>query len=228
MGRPVTHPAAQLHNCTKHIPTLRVVVEVVHQPKSTLSQRPVSPQEEEVLFLKLSFAITPKEIIAATEATSHKLDAKTADALRLGVSVTLQQAKQPRLNLSFKHHQAIRNLRGNPSTTIVSADKGRATVIMESEKYATKMKQILADEKYQVLKWDPTVKVENEIARTEESTQWWHIDDQLYDRLTPLFNCFTLTNTNGVCGICHSTLTWETSCKKQNQTFPGIYGVWCR
>ena len=133
MGHPVTHPAAQLHNCIKHIPTLRVVVEVVQQPKSTLSQRP----EEEVLFLKLSFAITPKEIpfeeiIAATEATSHNLDAKTADALRLGVSVNLQQAKQPRLNLSFKHHQAICNLRGNPSSTIVSADKGRATVIMES------------------------------------------------------------------------------------------------
>ena len=119
-----------------------------------LSQRPLSPQEEEVLSLGLSFAIAPKEIlfeeiIAATEATSRKLDAKIADALRLGVSGALQQAKHPK---PFKQRQAIRDLRGDPSIAIMSADKGRATVIMDSEEYATKMKQILAEGKYQVLK----------------------------------------------------------------------------
>ena len=64
------------------------------------SQRPLSTQEEDVLSLGLSFAITPRqipyqEIISATEATAHRLDHGTADALRLAVSGALKQAKAP-------------------------------------------------------------------------------------------------------------------------------------
>ena len=41
-----------------------------------------------------------EEIITATEATARRLDQKSADALRLGVSAALQQAKPPQPNLS--------------------------------------------------------------------------------------------------------------------------------
>ena len=53
-----------------------------------LSSRPLSPVEEEVLPLGLSFAIAPscipyKDIISATEATARRLDHKAADSFRL-------------------------------------------------------------------------------------------------------------------------------------------------
>ena len=61
---------------------------------ANLSSRPLSPVEEEVLALVLSFAIAPscipyEDIISATEATAHRLDHKVADSLILRVSAAL-------------------------------------------------------------------------------------------------------------------------------------------
>lgn len=55
-----------------------------------LSRRSLSPQEEEVLALGLSFVIATRqepydEIIATTEATYRRLDPPAADALRSAV-----------------------------------------------------------------------------------------------------------------------------------------------
>ena len=60
--------------------------------------RQLTPIEEEVLALGLSFAITPsripyEEIVAATEALAHRIDQQTADTLRLKIGGVLQNAK---------------------------------------------------------------------------------------------------------------------------------------
>ena len=65
---------------------------------SSTSARSLSTQEEDFLSLGLSFAIIPRqisyqEIISATEATAHRLDHGTTDALKLAVCRALQQAK---------------------------------------------------------------------------------------------------------------------------------------
>ena len=105
------------------------------------STRTLSPIEEEVLALGLSFAITPRhipyqEIIAATEATARGLDQRTADTLRLGVSAALREAKPPQPNLSRMQHKALKTLKDNTNVVIVAADKGRATVVMDKEDYS--------------------------------------------------------------------------------------------
>ena len=61
-----------------------------------LSSRLLSSTKEEVLALGLSFAVAPshipyEDIIAATEATAHRLDHRSADTLRLGVSTALRR-----------------------------------------------------------------------------------------------------------------------------------------
>ena len=134
-----------------------------------LSSRPLSPMEEEVLALGLSFAIAPsripyEDIIAATEATARRLDHKAADSLRLGVSAALRQAKPPKPNLTFQQRKALHNLKNDTNIVIIPADKGRATVIMDKSNYTHKMIQTLSDDKYRTLRRDPTVKVENRIA----------------------------------------------------------------
>ena len=101
-----------------------------------LSHRQLTPLEEEVLALGLSFAIAPRsipfeDIIAATEATAHRLDQNTADSLRTDMAEVLRKAKPPKPNMSFKQRSAVRTLRNDSNIVIVPADKGKATVVMD-------------------------------------------------------------------------------------------------
>ena len=118
-----------------------------------VSCRALSPQEEDVPDLRLSFAIAPKQIpyhdiIATTEATARGLDKPTADALRVAVSIVLQQAKPPSPNLSFHQRRTIQDLRSVETIVILPADKGRATVVMNSDDYNRKTEEIWNDDKY--------------------------------------------------------------------------------
>ena len=160
-----------------------------------LSQRPLSTQEEDVLSLGVSFAITPRqipyqEIISAIEATTHRLDHRTAEALRLAVSGALQQAKAPRPNLTFQQRRAIQDLKRDESIVLVPADKGRATVSMDKEEYTQKMKRILDDaDKYRIIKRDPTLKIEKKITESlKHLRKEGYIDDRLCDSLTPRYS----------------------------------------
>ena len=128
-----------------------------------LSQKLLSPEEKNVLALGMSFAIAPKqipyqEIIAATESLTHRIDERTAHALRLGISSALRDARPPRPNLSFRQRQVIRNLKKDTSIVILPADKGRATVVMNKEDCVNKMQRVLRDGKYTALCRDPTVR----------------------------------------------------------------------
>ena len=159
-----------------------------------VSHRTLSPQEEEVLALGLSFAIAPKqipyhEIIAATEATSRRLDKPTADALRQAVNGVLQQAKTPRPNMSFQQRRTIQDLKRDETIVILPADKGRATVVMNSEDYTSKMEEILNDDKYRPLRRDPTLTIEKKVTKSLKLLHSdGHISDKLLDQLTPRYS----------------------------------------
>ena len=159
-----------------------------------LSSRRLSPVEEEVLALGLSFAIAPRhipyeEIISATEATARRLDHKSADALRLGVSAALRHAKPPKPNLSAQQRKALHNLKDDTNIVIVPADKGRATVILDKQDYTLKMMETLKDDKYSILRRDPTVRIENKIANTlKRIRNEGHLDEKLCDFLTPRYS----------------------------------------
>ena len=63
-----------------------------------LSHWQLTPVEEEVLALRLSFAVAPRnvpieEIIAATEATAHRQDPSTAHTLRTEIAEALKSTK---------------------------------------------------------------------------------------------------------------------------------------
>ena len=134
-----------------------------------LSQKLLSPEEKNVLALGMSFAIAPKQIpyqdiITATESLTHRIDERTAHALKLGVSSALRDARPPRPNLSFRQRQVICNLKKDTSIVILPADKGRVTVVMNKEDYVSKRQQVVRDEKYTALHRDPTVRTERKTA----------------------------------------------------------------
>jgi len=61
--------------------------------------------------------------------------------------------------------QALGNLAKNKDITILPADNGKATVIMDTEDYELKVKEMLDDKRtYEVLKSDPTLKYKKELV----------------------------------------------------------------
>lgn len=104
-----------------------------------LRKRPISEIEQRVLGLGLNDAIAPKrlptlDIIAGVEQGLSKanLGAGSCD-IRMAVHQTLRNARQqPKLNLTADENRGIKSLRTDESVVIIPADKGNATVILET------------------------------------------------------------------------------------------------
>ncbi len=79
------------------------------------------------------------------------------DQLRNKVVGILSKAKPPKSNLSKEEDSSLRDLGKNKDILILPADKSRATVVIGSAKYKTKVNNILSDTKtYEILPNDPT------------------------------------------------------------------------
>ena len=68
----------------------------------------------------------------------------------------MQRAKPPRSNLKPKEFKAIRDLNKDESILVLAADKGNATVVMDTEDYKTKINNLLDPNTYKELAYDPT------------------------------------------------------------------------
>ena len=91
------------------------------------------------LFAKdLNFSITSKtlpnkDIITTIEDTVKDLEKEEADTIRAKVSLTLQNSKPPKDNLSKDECKALKELQSDTSIVTLPADKGRSTVIFNRE-----------------------------------------------------------------------------------------------
>jgi len=103
--------------------------------------------------------------VLSTEKSCNQLPAPEVKSL-LGETVNvLRKAKPPMPNISTEKSQALVNLRKETSTQILPADKGKATVIIEKEKYETKVNSMLEDEKtYEKLSKDPTPRCKKKLV----------------------------------------------------------------
>ena len=63
-------------------------------------------------------------------------------------------------NLTKNERTALRSLKKNTQLTILPADKGNATVILNSTDYITKISTLLGDSAYKKLDKDPTESIE--------------------------------------------------------------------
>uniref|UniRef100_A0A3P9H4A1 Uncharacterized protein n=1 Tax=Oryzias latipes TaxID=8090 RepID=A0A3P9H4A1_ORYLA len=99
----------------------------------------------------------------------------------------LKTAKLPPSNITKKEMAAIHNLKNNREITILPADKGRTTVILDTEQYEQQMNEMLQDRNtYEVLKRDPTEakkkKLKTILKKLQEEKK---IDKQTYNHLIP-------------------------------------------
>ena len=94
-----------------------------------LTDRTLTPAQEDVLKLGLNFAPAPSKLpltdtMAAVESGARKLTPEDADDLRGRVCGILRRAKVPRSNLTKEQRTALKELRGLEDEVILPADKG--------------------------------------------------------------------------------------------------------
>ena len=85
--------------------------------------------------IDLSNTLPKKDIIATVEDAVKDLEKEEADTIRAKVSLTLQNSKPPKDNLSKDERKALKELQSDTSIVILPADKGRSIVILNHEDY---------------------------------------------------------------------------------------------
>jgi len=92
-------------------------------------------------------AIPTDEYIVATEQVCKFLREEESHQIWAKAAGLLHSVEPPQSNLSKGERQALENLAKNKYITILPADKGKATVIMDTEEYESKVKEMLDDER---------------------------------------------------------------------------------
>nr|XP_054763065.1 uncharacterized protein LOC129269578 [Lytechinus pictus] len=99
-----------------------------------LSSRQITSTEEQLL--KKGLAVSPPklpitEIVAKVETAVKFIDPVSADAARKDVDSSLQRARPPKPNTTREMRDALKTLKNDDSITILPADKGSATIILD-------------------------------------------------------------------------------------------------
>ena len=126
-----------------------------------LSDKKLSTEEQNVLAKGGNYAVTPKEIpkeqiIANIETAIRSLPEEQAVTIRTETSCILRKAKPPKRNLTNKKFKALKDLNTDENILILPADKGKATVVMNTTDYEYKIEELLDPSTYKKLTKDPT------------------------------------------------------------------------
>ena len=117
---------------------------VVNPSARTLTTIETSLQGKGLNFAVIPDHIPATEIVASVEATLKRLDLETADLVRREVNTTLRRARPPRSNINREQRIALKALRQDRSIVILPADKGRASVILDTHTYRDKMGELIS------------------------------------------------------------------------------------
>ena len=90
---------------------------------------------------------------------SKNLSAPKAQSLRAELTKCIRKAKRPASNISKGEFKALQELKADIDITILPADKGRSTVILNTKEYESKLSNLLSDSKtYEMIQKNPTPK----------------------------------------------------------------------
>ncbi|XP_045449970.1 uncharacterized protein LOC123658651 [Melitaea cinxia] len=138
----------------------------------------------------MNFALTPKRIpyenvISSVEETiaRNKIPDSDADTLRQDVAVILRKSKPPATNITTEERQALKSVRDNQDILVLKADKGNATVVINTTDYQQKIRELLCDKKvYKPVSYNPTARVTRKIRTLIQENQDLFTEDE-YERL---------------------------------------------
>ena len=92
-----------------------------------------------------------------------KLSQQYAEELRANINWVLRASHPPKPNLTKAHNLAIRELKRDRGCIILTADKGMAMVIMDRQDYISKANNLLSQNTYRSIQWDPTNTLKNKL-----------------------------------------------------------------
>ncbi|XP_046554903.1 uncharacterized protein LOC124264206 [Haliotis rubra] len=191
---------------TKHVKKLQELMN--SQPKSTpkkatnisnylrktvvnLSDKNITEQQVNVLSKGLKFIPTTPlrnhdDFITNIEKGLQQLaPGGKIDYLRHQITDILAKASPQPPNLTAAEKQAIHHLRNDKEITIAPADKGKATVILNTPDFHSMVNKILHDPTtYRKIKKDPTAKLSRQHkASLKQLKEKYEISQQLYYKL---------------------------------------------
>ena len=156
-----------------------------------ISNTPLTPDQEKLLAHGPNYAIVPKELpitqyVAAVENACTKLEEGKVEEFRVQVKLAIQKIKPPRSNLTRGERRAIAELKKDKSRMILTADKGVALVVLNTEDYLKKAEELLNQNTYRALTSDPTMRLKNKMINLLKSIKSkGGITEELYRRLYP-------------------------------------------
>ena len=133
-----------------------------------LSSKLLTKAQRSVLAKGPNFAVSPKhptnlEYITAIEAACTKLSQHDAEELRANINWVLRASHPPKPNLMKAQNVAIRELKKDRDCIVLTADKGVAMVIMDRQDYMSKANNLLSQNTYRSIQWDPTNTIKNKL-----------------------------------------------------------------
>ena len=133
-----------------------------------LSSKPLTKAQRSVLAKDPNFVVSPKhppnlEYITAIEAACTKLSQQDAEELRANVNWTLRASHPPKPNLTKAQNLAIRELKKDRDCIVLTADKGVEMVIMDRQEYISKANNLLSQNTYRSIQWDPINTIKNKL-----------------------------------------------------------------
>ena len=156
-----------------------------------LSSKTITPAQESVLKLGLNFTPAPKKLplldtVASIEGIARRMDPDVGNELRGRVCGAIRNARVPKDNLSKDQRKALKELREMDDITILPADKGNATVLMDKKDYHNKLSAMLNTGTYGKLSKDPTKSRESKLTQMLKGMERTkELPTQLYNRLRP-------------------------------------------
>ena len=118
----------------------------------------------------LNYAVAPRappieEILAGIEKAVRFLPVEQAEEARHESVRIIKTTTKTKNNLTKNEMTALKKLKDNTELTILPADKGNATVILNTVDYKLKITSLLADSAYKKLDKDPTDSIERKTIK---------------------------------------------------------------
>jgi hypothetical protein len=147
-----------------HHTTVRTEDTVINLTNQTLDEGLLS-----LLQKGLNFAISPgaipiEDTLASVEKTLHELPVEIAEEIRQETGRIIKNSARPADNLTKSERSALKTLKSNTELTILKADKGNATVVLNTTDYKQKIYALLEDPAYRRLTKDPTNSTERKTS----------------------------------------------------------------
>ena len=138
-----------------------------------------------------NYAIVPQnppiiQYVAAVEHVCTKLEEGKVEEFRVQVKAAIQKIQKLKPNITRGERITIAELKKDPSRMVLTADKGVALVVMNTEDYRKKAEELLNQNTYRAIPSDLTMRLKNKLISMLKSIKAkGGMKEELYRRLYP-------------------------------------------